>query len=358
MKFILFAGGTGKRFWPVSRKNSPKQFLPIVQDTPLIRLRFDILKKKFNVSDIYISTGIHYKNEVMQILPELPEENFIFEPEMRDTGPAVTLALMYVSHLYPEEIISIQWSDHLIKNPDNFTDALSFADSYIKKTNKDVLFCVPARFPSPHRGYINFGNHLESIKTNEIELYEFEKFVEKPTKEVAETYIESGKYGWNPGYWNLQASTYKNIVKKTSPQTYEICKEIVESKFSESSLSKFTQTEKTSADYMFAEYLTPEDAHVILVDMQWSDVGEWIAFKEALEESPESNVIHGNVKDLGSTDTLVYNSEDSKLLATIGLNGMVVVNTKDVTAVFHKNDNTRLKEFIKKLEEEGLERYL
>lgn len=357
MKIILFAGGTGKRFWPVSRIKSPKQFLPIVNDKPLLRLRYEILRKGYRAEDIFISTGDRYRNEVTKMIPEIPKENFIFEPEMKDTGPAVTYAVGYVSMLHPNEVISIQWTDHLIKKEDVFLDALKESEQIVKKEHKVALLAVPARFASPHRGYIHMGAEIKSVN-KDISEHDFVEFVEKPSKKVAEKYLEDAHYAWNPGYWTLSAEKFMETLKSSRPDFLKAIQEIQELKFSKESDKKFNGLEKTSADYIFAEKLQKEDAIVLLAEMGWSDVGEWIAFKEALAESLESNLVKGKSFDMDSKDTLIFNTEDTKLVATIGLNGMVVVNTRDVVAVFHKDDNTRIKEFIKKLEEEGLQEYL
>lgn len=357
MKIIIFAGGTGKRFWPVSRKNSPKQFLPIVGNKALVRLRYDILLKGFDPKDIYLSTGKIYENEIKEIIPELPAENLILESEMRDTGPAVTLAVTYVQSKFPDEVISIQWSDHLIKDEETFITALNESEQVVKEQDKIVFITVPARFPSPHRGYINFDEKIKKIN-DKIIFKKFIKFVEKPTKEVAVDYIKSGKYGWNPGYWTLKGSTYLEITSRKHSQYVDICKEIVDSGMDSEVMKKFVTLEKISADYAFAEFVESDEAVALLTDVGWSDVGEWIAFKEALEESSEANVEKGNVYNFGSKDTLVYNTEEGKIITTIGLDGMIVVNTPDVIAVFHKDDNTKIKEFLKKFEEDGFGRYL
>lgn len=357
MKIILFAGGTGKRFWPVSRKDSPKQFLPIVGDKPLLRLRYDILLKGFDPKDIFVSTGKKYEAEVRQMIPELPEENLILETEMRDTGPAVTLAVSYVSHKFPDEAISVQWTDHLIKDHETFIKTIVESEKVVKESNKIVFVAVPARFPSPHRGYIKFADEIKKINEN-ISLKEFSKFVEKPTKEVAVEYINSGLYGWNPGYWMFKGSSFLEITKRSHPEFVEVCEEIVNSNFSPESVAKFSSLEKISADYTFAELVKSDEALVLLAEFGWSDVGEWIAFKEALEESSDGNVTKGDVYNYLSKDTLVYNTEEGKMITTIGLEGMVVVNTPDIIAVFHKDDNTKLKEFLKKFEEDGFGKYL
>lgn len=358
MKIIIFAGGTGKRFWPASRKKSPKQFLPIISNKPLIKIKYEYLRLGFKPEDIFVSTGIQYKKEVTKILDELPKDNFIFEPEMRDTGAAVTLAISYVSKKFPKEVISTQWSDHLIKKPKVFIKALKETEKYILKDRaKYILIGVPARFPSPHRGYIKVRNELEKIN-KDISLRKFIAFKEKPDLELAKEYIKSKNYAWNPGYWSMKGIDYLNIVKKTAPDIYNVCQEIVNNNFSEDSLDKFKTLEKIAADYIFAEHLKLKDTLVTLSDMGWSDVGEWIAFKEAFESNNNSNVSIGNTFDYNSSDTLIYNQEKEKLVATIGLKGFVVVNTKDVLAIFHKDDNTKIKEFLNKLEENDLSKYL
>ncbi|WKZ29925.1 MAG: sugar phosphate nucleotidyltransferase [Candidatus Dojkabacteria bacterium] len=352
MKIILFAGGTGKRFWPVSRVKSPKQFLAIIEDKPLLRIRYDLLREAFPASDIFVSLGQQYRHEVEQIIPELPKENIIAEPMMRDTGPAVGLAIAYVTKMFPDEVIMTQWTDHHIKDPIAFITAIKKAEEVVKQEKKTVFLAVPARFPSPHRGYIHFGKVLDSQYGGQIKLAEFERFVEKPTMEVAKEYIAAGTYGWNPGYWAAFGQDFLKGYKDSAREIYDVVTEMVESDFSEESCEKFSKLEKISADYAYAEYLKPEDARVLLADIGWSDIGEWIALKETLESSPESNVAIGPAKDMGSEDTLIYNTEADKLVVTIGLKGFVVVNTKDVVAIFHKNDNTKLKEFLAQLEKD------
>ncbi|MFS8130677.1 MAG: mannose-1-phosphate guanylyltransferase [Candidatus Dojkabacteria bacterium] len=356
MKIIIFAGGTGKRFWPVSRIDSPKQFQPVVDNKPLVRLAFERLSKKFAPSDIFVSTGKKYEKEVKEILNELPEENIILEQEMRDTGPAVTLGVSYVSKKYPDEVIAVLWSDHLVKDIDTFIECLIKSEENVKSQNKIVFITVPARFPSPHRGYINFSDDIEKY-SDKIILKKFTKFVEKPTVEVAGTYLASGKYGWNPGYWVAYGKDFLNITARKRPDFIEVCKEIVDSDF-KSGFDKFSKLEKISADYTFAELVKSEEALCMFSDFGWSDVGEWIALKEALQDSDESNVIKGNVIDMGSRDSIIHNYEDGKLVTTINLDGFVVVNTKDVVAIFKKTDNTKLKEYLKKLEDEGFTAFL
>jgi mannose-1-phosphate guanylyltransferase len=354
MKIIIFAGGTGKRFWPASRKSAPKQFMGVVNDKPLLRERIDILLEKYKPEDLFVSSGVQYKNELYEMLSDLPKENIILEPEMRDNGAAVTLAVTYVNSKFPEEVICTQWSDHLIKNPEVFHQAIEKAALEAHKQHKVVFITSPARFPSPFRGYVHFKK--ENIETGSFgELKPFIGFVEKPSVEVAEKYIESGEYGWNPGYMAFPGKLLLDTVSIDHPAFTRITKAIVDSNFSEESLKQYSELEKIAIDYIFHEKLSAENGLVIYSDFGWSDIGEWMSLKEALEDHEEDLITKGLVKDLGSKDSLIYNYEDGKLVATIGLEGFIVVNTKDVVAIFPKKDNPKLKEFLKGLETEGLD---
>ena len=348
MKIIVFAGGTGKRFWPVSRVNSPKQFSPLISGRPLLRIRIDTLLKKFKPADIYISTGKRYQNEVFEIAKDLPKENIIFEPDMRDTGPAVTLALMYVSKLHPNEVVSIQWSDHLIKDTEEFLNSLIFSENKVIESGKTIITTVPARYPSPDRGYVEEGEKIKDV-TEKTSLFKFVSFKEKPDSNTAEKYIKEKRFSWNLGYWNTMPDVFLDIVKEKDLKIFEACKDLIDSDFK--ATDKFISLEKKSADYLFAENLNPNNTYLLKTDIGWSDVGEWVALKEALEESRTSNVIRGNVFDMNSEDCIIFNLDNSKLISTIGLKGMVIVSTNDVFAVFSKDSADKLKEYLKRLEE-------
>jgi mannose-1-phosphate guanylyltransferase len=359
MKIIIFAGGTGKRFWPASRKHSPKQFQPIVDNKPLVRVKYEYLRLGFPPEDIYLSTGIQYEKEARAILPELPEDNFIFEPVMRDNGPAVAYAVAYVEQRHPGAVISTQWSDHHIKNPAVFIDALKKAETIVDKENITAIIGAPVRFASPHRGYIQYGGeYLSAEKSAEIALNEFVKFVEKPNLELANEYLKSGEFSWNLGYFVFKSEQVMKKYKEFAQQTHDVIMSIAEGNFSKNVQEKFASLPKQSFDYIYAENLAPSEAIVINVEMGWSDVGEWISLKEALAENPQANVFNGEVIDLGSRDTLVYNTEPKKVVATINLDGLVIVNTPDVVAVFHKDDNGKIKEFLQQLENTEHEKYL
>lgn len=358
MKIVIFAGGTGKRFWPASRISNPKQFQNVQGDKPLVRLAYEQLLEGIAQEDIYFCTGKTYEKEIKSILPEVSPNNFIFDPVMRDTGPAVTLAVAYLNKKFPEDVVVIRWADNLIKDNKTYIDALKEAENQVKLNNKFVFIAVPARFASPHRGYLKFGKELQVFSNPKNILKKFIRFVEKPSQEVAQEYLLSGEYAWNPGYWVIKPSAYLTKVAQTNKKILNVCQEVVDSNFSEEAKNKYGQLEKISVDYVFAEKVFPDEALIIHSDMGWSDVGEWIALKEALEKNKDDVVTKGNVYPYQTKDSIIYNYEEGKMIATIGINGFVVVNTPDVIAIFPKEDNTKLKELLKKFEGTEYEKYL
>lgn len=360
MKHIIFAGGTGKRFWPASRKKSPKQFLPVIDSQPLIKLKYDYLRRGYKPEDIYLSTGIQYEKEVREILTELPEENFIFEPAMRDTGPAVAYAVAYVEQKHPNAIVSTQWSDHYIKKPDVFVQALQAAEKIARDENKAVVVGERPRFATPHLGYIRYGQRLQNLTGNgdQVALHKFARFIEKPTQQVAHDYIQAGDYCWNLGYFVAPINKIWEKYQRFAPKTYRVIQNIAATNFANNTQAEFTTLDKISFDYIFAENLTPNETVVITTKMGWHDVGAWIQLKETLEETTTDVVTKGSVADLNSNDALIYNYDDEKLVATIGLEKMIVVNTQDVVAIFPKEDNAKIKPLLKSFEDTDLEGYL
>ena len=245
MKVIIFAGGSGKRFWPASRKNNPKQFQDVINNKPLIKLKYDYLRM----------AGIVYKLEVENILSDLPKQNFIYEPFMRDTGPAVLYATEYIYNKYGNVPILIQWADYYIKRPKIFIAVLKKGENLLNKQNKTLIVGVPIRFASPHRGHIKNGKVIS--KFGNYTVAEFKEFVEKPTVETAVQYIKSGQYTWNSGYFITKPTVIFKKYKEHARSTYNIVKTITSSKYNKNKLKLFENCEKKSFDYIFAENLKP-----------------------------------------------------------------------------------------------------
>lgn len=351
MKVIIFSGGVGTRFWPASRKKFPKQFHAVVGKRSLLQSRIDSLVKEFNVDDIFISTNAEYVDEVKDQLPEVPFENIIAEPMMKDTAAAVGYAVVKLQKRFgKDEPVAILWSDHIVKKPEIFLDSLKLAGKLVLENNKFVLLAVPPRYPSSDRGYMKTGKRIKQY-TPHIGVYKFEKFVEKPDVETAKEFILDGSYYWNPGYLVATPELIMSKYQDFAPEIFEGLSKIADN-IDSKDIAKieekvFESFEKVALDYVISENLEPNDALVVVSKMDWSDVGEWSSLKEAMEEDESDVITKGNVLDKNSEDTLIYNYSDKTLVATLNLKKMIVVVTEDAILVCNKGDIAEVKKMVK-----------
>lgn len=351
MKIVVFAGGVGTRLWPLSRKSSPKQFEKVVGEKSTLQLCVERLYPDFSSKDIYISTGQRYVDLVKKQLPDLPTENIIGEPEMRDVCPAVGLATAIIGKTHPTTPIAILWSDHIVKKEEMFRKVLKRAEEYIKLHNENIVFISQKpRFASQNLGWIEFGEKCDSKEG--IDIYRFKSLLYRPNLKLAERFMKSGHHTWNLGYFVTTPKFLLGLYKKHVPQMYGKLIPIQNSyggkDFIKTVEGIYPTLEKISFDNAILEKLGEKDGVVISEDLEWSDVGAWEALKEALQTSPEQNVTQGKVLTTDSRDSLVYNYTD-QLLVTIDLEGYLVVNTHDVVLVCKKTSVPKIKKLVEGL---------
>ncbi len=353
MKIVIFAGGVGSRLWPLSRKNTPKQFEKIVGDKSTLQLAVERLQPDFKYEDIFVATGKSYVDIVRKQLPDLPHDHVVGEPKMRDVGPAVGLMAGILTKVAPDEPMVILWSDHLVKNEKHFRKILKTAGEIITEEKDRIVFVSQKpRFASENLGWIKHGDPVSS--RNDIPFYSFVDFKYRPDSETAKRYLTSGEHTWNLGYFVTTPDFLWKKYQKFAPDVYKGLKEIVDSwgtdNFYEVLGKIYPDLEKIHFDNVILEKLDPKDAYVISENIEWSDIGAWEALKEALSEKEKDNVIRGNVLVEDSSDSLVYNIGGKSLVVGIDLEEMVVVQTDDVTLVCPKSSIPKVKKFVEKLE--------
>lgn len=354
MKAIIFAGGVGTRLWPLSRKKSPKQFEKIVGDKSTFQLAVERLLTHFSINDIYVSTGADYISTVKTQIPQLPITNIIGEPQKKDVGPAVCLAIGLVGRQFPNEPIVILWSDHLVKREKAFINAIKSAGEIVKREpNKIVFIGQKPRFASVNLGWIQFGK--KRLTHHGVNFYQFTGFKYRPDAATAKKYFAADNYSWNLGYFVTTPKFIYEQFSRFTPHIVEIVNRILtapKDQYQQVLEREYAKMPEINFDNAVVEQLPPECAYVISEDIGWSDVGAWEALKDALQKYNHENVTQGKVLLEDSTDNLVYNYENNKMIVGIDLNKHIIINTADVLLVTKKASSSKVKKLVKKLEKD------
>ncbi len=360
---VIMAGGTGTRLWPMSRTAKPKQFHKLVSDKTLIQETFERIKKAIPAENIFISTNAKYEEELKQQLPELSSDNFIIEPAKRNTGPALLYVARRIYRKDKDAVIATLASDHVVQNQDVFSNSLKIAFTEAEK-NPDHLILVgikPTR-PDTGLGYIKMGSVREEVSGEQI--FEVEKFLEKPDLKTAEKYMQSWEYLWNAAYYFFSAKQLIGWFDKFVPETAKSMEEIdsleqsannAEAKAKVKEL--FSKIEDEQFEFSVIEKLDPKKILVLPADLGWSDIGNWGTLHDVLTENYDSSMISkGYHIDVGSEGCLVYGGE--KMIATIGLEDVVVVDTDDAILIANKHKAQDVKKLLEKLKDQGKHLYL
>ncbi|HSW98132.1 MAG TPA: sugar phosphate nucleotidyltransferase [Candidatus Saccharimonadales bacterium] len=351
MKVVIFAGGIGTRLWPLSRRNTPKQFEKIIGDKSTLQETVNRLIPDIDYSDIYIATGKRYESIITDQLLPIPKENFIFEPQMRDVGPAIGLVAALLQKKFPDEPVAILWSDHLVKNIAAFKNALSLAEEAIKtEKSKFVFIAQKPRFANQNMGWIEVGEEID--QKEDVKMYSFKSFRYRPTLTEAITFYNHKNFVWNLGYFvstpRYLSSLFETFAVQMHTELAEIGNAWGTSSFENVLESKYPELEKISFDDLILIKMNPSGILVISADLEWSDVGAWESLKEALSDRDEDIVTKGNVLVEDSQDSLVFNYT-KQLLVGIDLNQMLVINTEDVVLVCPKTSVPKIKKLVEKL---------
>jgi mannose-1-phosphate guanylyltransferase len=346
MKLVIFAGGIGTRMWPLSRKNAPKQFDKIFSGMSTLQLAIDRLAPTFGVENIFIQTIDPFVPSIKEQVPDIPDSNIIIEPERRNLAPAVCLAVTELEKRGLKGPMALLWADHLMDYPEKFVAALKAGENIINDDpDRFVFLGEEPRFANNNLGWIKVGDKAGT--ENNVDYYSFEGWKYKPDMAVCEDLFSSGKAYWNPGYFITSVEFLLDQYKTLASSIYQAV-----------SNNKYDEAEETHFDRAIIEKVDLSKAVVIKTNMGWSDPGTLYALKEALAQTIEENVTLGNVTEIGTSDSLIYNLEENKLVTAVGLKGMVVVNTKDALVVVPKEEVINITNLVKKLKEEGKDQYL
>ena len=357
MKAVILAGGVGTRLWPVSRIKKPKQFQKLMGSKTMLQetlKRVSFLKK----DDIYIATNKEFASEIKKELPRFSKKNIIIEPALRDTATCIGYAAMLLSIKYPDEVMAVIYADHMVKDAKQFKRKLLTAEKTAKKHNSLNIIEVKARFPNVNLGWVKIGKKIDNIDGNVI--VEFKQFTEKPNLNKAKEFIKSGNYLWNTGMYVWKISTILDKYKKHLPDTYNRLMKIKSSigtKKQKAVIEKeYLLCQKISVDYAIMEKVKPSEVKIIPADFGWSDVGTWESIHDELSKQKTNNIIFGKNITIDTKGSVIRSNNPRKLIATIGLENIAVIDTEDALLICPLSRSQDVKKIVEKLK--GSKKYL
>ncbi len=356
MYAILFAGGVGQRLWPLSRKNTPKQFSPLIGDKSSFQVAVERLLPLIPAEHIYISTNANYADTLKNQAPGIPPSHVILEPARRDVAAAVALAFFTLHQAGLRGPVLFQWADNYVQNTGHLLQAIDGAGQLIADNpNRIVIIGETPRFPNENLGWVELTGQQGEV--NGIPYYGLRSWTYRPNLEECVEMFTSGNYVWNSGYFVATIEFVVSEFKKRSPEIAAIVQEIVSYQGTPQEAEKlnalYPTIPATHFDHAFLERLEHDQFAVLKADLKWADPGSLYALKEMLQASPEANVTRGKVVAVETHDSLLINEEADRVVSVMGLDGVIVVNTHDTMLVISKHAVRYIARLLNQLEKEG-----
>jgi mannose-1-phosphate guanylyltransferase len=361
MKIVIFAGGSGRRLWPISRQKTPKQFEPIVGDRSTLQMAVDRVRDVYGIENVFVSTGERYVDILSAQLPDMPKQNLIGEPTRRDLAAAVGLAMSHIARVAePNEPVAILWGDNTMQDVGVFQDVLAAAEQLVLNNEAKIAFIGETpRFANDQLGWIGMGEQFGEIGKRPY--YGFRSLTYRPAFADCQKMFANETHCWNTGYFVTTPAYIQSAYQEHQPNMYGQLQEIQDAigaeNYQETLHRVYPEIDSMSFDDAILVHLDPSHGRVLHGEMGWSDPGTLYALKEAVAPAEGANAEKGLVRALETSDSLLYNYDKDKLLVGVGLEGMIVVNTEDAILVVPKDKIPLVKTFVNGLIGTDLEKY-
>jgi mannose-1-phosphate guanylyltransferase len=352
---VIMAGGSGTRLWPLSRKGQPKQSLRLIGERTMFQHAIDRLGPLFPPERIFVVTSAAMAAVLRPQTPEIPTANFIIEPAGRDSAPAAGLAAVRLLHEDPSAVMAVLTADHYIVDGEQFRGALEAAGQ-VAAEGTIVTLGIRPTYPATGFGYVALGESL--VLEKGFPIYRSAGFREKPDLPTAQRFVEDGRHVWNSGMFIWRADRLMGEVKTQLPELYAVLAHIGAAlgtpQAAATLQNEWVHAPKVSIDYGVMEHA--DNVAVIPVDIGWSDIGSWAALLDILPGDEQGNVVQGEVITVGAARCFVRSG--GKLIAAIGLQDMIIVDTPDALLICPKDRAQDVRDVVKRLTEEGRQEYL
>ncbi len=350
MIIVIMAGGIGTRFWPLSTKETPKQFLHILGTRSMIQQTVDRVLPLVEYKNIFVVTNESQIGLVKEHLPELPGENTIAEPMGRNTAACIGLSAVLLQDKYEkDETMLVLPADHFIGKPELFSEIISQADTFVKEHKKLLTFGIQPTYPATGYGYIEFGREIQK---DPLPIFAVKQFKEKPDAETAEKFVKSDTFAWNSGMFLWRIDSIIDAAEVYMPSLFSSLNEIKNSWDSDKEqVSKiYSELESVPIDIGIME--KADNAVVVPINIDWNDIGSWEALDEMKEKDKDGNYFEIPVMNVESHNSYVYSDNPRKRVALIDVDDLIVVETKDALLVCRKNKSQEVKKIVEIIEKE------
>jgi len=351
---LILAGGSGTRFWPLSRNARPKQLLNLFGQATLLNQTIDRLEGLIPKENILILTNTLQEQAVREVASQLPAENIFAEPAKRDTAPAVALGVGLIAARDPDAIIMVLPSDQLIQDTASYQSVMRDAMSTAAHNAALVTIGIKPTWACPAYGYIERGAeaHTGGPETQH-QPYEVSRFREKPDPELAETFLAQGNFAWNAGMFIWSAKTVIDELTEHTPELAEFIAQIAAADdIKEFVNGRFPELTPISIDYALME----KASRVLNIEasFDWDDVGSWISVAKYLDTQGENNQTNTEIAEIGSENNIVFNARPESKVALLGVDDLIVVQTEDALLIANRHQADDIKNLGAQLPDELL----
>ncbi|MFV0553377.1 MAG: mannose-1-phosphate guanylyltransferase [Mangrovibacterium sp.] len=345
---IIIAGGLGRRFWPISNAEKPKQFLDILgTGETFIQMTYRRFKHVCLPENIIVVANEAHRELVVEQLPELGEQQILLEPIRRNTAPSVAYAASKIKQKCPHANLIITPADQIILHEREFCEQLEIGLDFVRESRSIMSLGTVATRPETSFGYIQIGDHVDEQKTPNI--YQMKTFTEKPNEEMANIFFESGEFFWNTGILVASVEALDKAYAQHQPEMHESFFVKGADKYGTSSENNFvrkvySECPNISIDYAILEYM--HELYALCADFGWSDIGTWTNAYHQLEKDENLNVISGENIFCYEAARNVIHSESDRLVLLNGMNDYIIVDTKDVLMVCKKSNEINIRHYL------------
>lgn len=349
---LILAGGSGTRFWPLSRNERPKQLLKLFDEETLLEKAVRRLEQLVPRENLLVLTNSVQESAVRELLSDLPPENIIAEPAKRDTAPAIALGVGAVAQRSPDALMIVQPADQVITEELKYCDILKAACEAAEQADAIVTLGIKPTWACPSFGYIERGARSTIAGyENSAPVYDVERFREKPDSDLAQQFLDQGNFTWNAGIFIWPLSTVNRELSLHCPELANFVSELRRSTdFSATVAQQFGKLPKVSIDYALME----KASRVLNIeaDVGWDDVGGWVSIAKFLDQDQSDNATRGPVSMIDCYNNVVFST--GKRIAMIGVHDLVVVQTDDAILVVDKDEADKIKKLVDQLPPELL----